>query len=158
MSDLVQVRPLARALLMHALQVLPLLPSDPREESLRAIAGFLASPGASTFLCASRTLQAARRSQALGRLRATTGVNLFQSGLRALEGVAGMEHWIQSLRALPADAVTGRRMTELAQLLAVHEELASRAAASAREIRQRLARPPTGQAVALRLRRRAQGD
>jgi hypothetical protein len=131
---------LAGALLRRALEVLPHLPAEDRPEAWQALDAFTEAPGPVRFLAAWRVLGACRRRQGLHRVLAQGAASSFDQGLSALGQVPGFNPAIlQTLRALPVDPKTGRRLEALAALMGAHAELASRAQAAREALRAQFA-------------------
>jgi hypothetical protein len=112
-------------------------------DALAAVDGFLATPGAGSFLAASRALRRARTRHASDTIAALHDDRLFRRGLDALRALPGLDAAnVDTLAELPADGRTGHRLLALAQLIEAHLELSGRAAAAFREIRRKLAAVP----------------
>jgi hypothetical protein len=113
------------------------------DAALAAVDGFLAAPGAGSFLAASRELRRARARHASDTIAALHDGRLFRRGLDAMRALPGLDPAdVDTLAELPADGRTGHRLLALAQLIEAHLELSGRAAAAFREIRRKLAAVP----------------
>lgn len=106
-----------------------------------AVKTFTERPAPATYLAAVRALAGARRAAVLRRFDSATDERLFARGLEALRQVRGLDApVIDRLAALPRDARSGRRLVALALLLETQLELAGRASAAVRALRERIGR------------------
>lgn len=130
---------LAAVLYAQAKRTLPLLSDEARAPSLAAIDRFVAKPGPSAFLSASRELSTALRRCQFDRLLGAASRRRFQRGLEAVRAVPGLDGSIaEELGSLPLDGRAGRRLDALAALLTTHHELTGRVAAASDELRRML--------------------
>jgi hypothetical protein len=148
-------RRLAAALHLQASRAYTLVQGADRDVVHAALDGFLAAPAASTYLRASRLVAHAVRAACRERLGQSGAERAFQRGLSAIQTQVGPE-LAGELAGLPVDARAGHRLTALAHLLGAHRELAGRALAATRELRERLGYQSGGREPAqpVRARRR----
>lgn len=151
---------LCAPLLSLASRVLRDVPPAEAPETIAALRAFTQAPSPARYLVATRALCAAERRHKLRQLGRAVGNRRTEQALDVLErGGSCAPELLQALRALPADARNGRRLTLISDLLAAHAVIEARAAGALRELQRSLGplpkRSPDRNGTDRRRRRRA---
>jgi hypothetical protein len=126
-------------------------------DALGAVRAFAEEPSAAHYLAATRALWNAQRRHKLSLLGRVVGNRRTEEGLEALARGAGLSpELLEALRALPAEARTGRRLTIIADLLTAHRLIDARASGGYRQLLRTLG-PVPRRAAAGRRERRSKG-
>jgi hypothetical protein len=149
---------LGASLLRLASRVLGDVPPPDALEAVDAVRAFAEGPSPARYLAATRVLRHAERRHKLGALGRIVGHRRMEQGLDALargQGIAMAPELLQALRALPADARNGRRLTLISDLLAAHRLIEDRTSGALRDLQRALGPMPLPSAAERRRKRRA---
>lgn len=146
---------LSAPLLRLASRVLRELRPAEALEAADAVRAFTDSPTPVRYLAATRVLRHAERRHKLGALGRLVGQRRTEEGLDLLarDTALGPE-LLQALRALPADARNGRRLTLISDMLAAYRLIDARTSGALFELRRALGPLPLPTAAERRRRQR----
>ncbi len=146
---------LSAPLLRLASRVLGDLPPAEALEAVGAVRAFAAGPSPARYLTATRLLRHAERRHKLGALGRVVGHRRTEHSLDLSARGGGLApELMHALRALPADARNGRRVSLISELLAAYRLIEARTSGALLELRRSLGPLPLPTATE---RRRRQG-
>ena len=125
---------LAAPLLRLAERALSTLARAELPEALAALRAFTEAPSPAHYLAATRALRAGERRQKLALLGRARGARSEALGLEGLARAGLAAELVEALRALPADARNGRRLSIVGDLLETYRLIDTRAAEATRAL------------------------
>jgi hypothetical protein len=130
---------LSASLLRLASRVLNDVPPAEARQAVGAVRAFVEGPSPGRYLAATRVLRHAERRHKLSALGRTLGHRRTEQSLDLLaRGAALAPELMQALRALPADARNGRRLTLISEMLAACRLIEARTSGALLQLRRSL--------------------